>query len=99
MRVIVTRPQREAQDWVHELAKAGLSAQTLPLIDIRPAPDAAALTRVWQHLADGSYAGVMFVSANAVAGFFASNCLANLSVFAGYFKENCFGFRYKGIIN
>lgn len=73
MRVIVTRPQREAQDWVHELAKAGLSAQALPLIDIRPAPDTAALARVWQRLADGGYAAVMFVSANAVAGFFASN--------------------------
>lgn len=73
MRVIVTRPQREAQDWVHELAEAGLSAQALPLIDIRPAPDTAALARVWQRLADGGYAGVMFVSANAVAGFFASN--------------------------
>jgi len=81
MRVIVTRPQREAQDWVHELAKAGLSAQALPLIDIRPAPDAAALARVWQRLADGSYAGVMFVSANAVAGFFASSS-ASSPVFA-----------------
>lgn len=73
MRVIVTRPQREAQDWVRELAAAGLPAQALPLIDIRPAPEPAALVRAWQQLADAGYAGVMFVSANAVAGFFASN--------------------------
>lgn len=81
MRVIVTRPQREAQDWVHELAQAGLSAQALPLIDILPAPDAAGLARVWQQLGDGAYASVMFVSANAVAGFFALNS-ANPFVFA-----------------
>lgn len=81
MHVIVTRPQREAQDWVRELSAAGLPAQALPLIDIRPAPDAAALQRVWQGLAAADYAGVMFVSANAVTGFFASN-KALIGVFA-----------------
>lgn len=81
MRVIVTRPQREAQDWVRELSAAGLPAQALPLIDIRPAPDAAALQRVWQRLAAADYAGVMFVSANAITGFFASNA-ASAAVFS-----------------
>lgn len=70
MRIIVTRPQREAQDWVGELCAAGLPAQALPLIDIRLAPDAAALQQAWGQLAAGRYAAVMFVSANAVAGFF-----------------------------
>lgn len=69
MRILVTRPQREAQDWVRELRAAGLDAQALPLIAILPAPDATAVQRAWQQL--GQYRGVMFVSANAVDGFFA----------------------------
>jgi len=73
MRVIVTRPQREAQDWVRELSAAGLTAQALPLIDIRPAPDPVALAHAWQQVAASGYAAVMFVSANAVAGFFVSD--------------------------
>jgi len=70
MRVIVTRPQREAQDWVQALQQAGHAAQALPLIAIGPAPDAAAVQQAWQRLAQ--YQGAMFVSANAVAGFFAA---------------------------
>ncbi len=70
MRVIVTRPQREAQDWVQALQQAGHDAQALPLIAIAPAPDAAALQRAWRQL-DGCL-GLMFVSANAVDGFFAA---------------------------
>ena len=70
MRVIVTRPRREAQDWVQTLQQAGHEALALPLIDIAPAPDTAALQRAWRQL-DG-YLGLMFVSANAVDGFFAA---------------------------
>jgi len=70
MRVIVTRPLREAQGWVREFSAAGMPAVALPLIDIRPADDPALVQRAWQHLAN--YVGVMFVSANAVDGFFAS---------------------------
>jgi uroporphyrinogen-III synthase len=70
MRIIVTRPLREAQDWVQALRQAGHEAVALPLIAIGPPPDPAAVQRVWHHL--GDYQGVMFVSANAVAGFFAA---------------------------
>ncbi len=70
MRVIVTRPLREAKEWVAELSAAGLDALALPLIEIGPAPDQAALQQVWQRLAD--YVAVMFVSANAVEQFFAA---------------------------
>ncbi|KRH99794.1 uroporphyrinogen-III synthase [Curvibacter sp. PAE-UM] len=70
MRVIVTRPQREAQDWVQVLQQAGHEALALPLIAIAPAPDAAALQQAWRQL--GGYLGLMFVSANAVDGFFAA---------------------------
>jgi uroporphyrinogen-III synthase len=68
-RVIVTRPLREAQGWVREFSAAGLNAVALPLIDIKPVDDAAPVQRAWQQLAN--YVGVMFVSANAVDGFFA----------------------------
>ena len=70
MRVIVTRPQREAQDWVQALRQAGQAAEALPLIAIAPAPDEAQVRQAWQRLTQ--YQGVMFVSANAVAGFFAA---------------------------
>lgn len=70
LRVIVTRPAREAQGWVRDLRAAGLDAQALPLMDIQPVADTAPLRAAWQRLAD--YAAVMFVSANAVQGFFAA---------------------------
>lgn len=70
MRLIVTRPQREAQRWVQSLSHAGYEALALPLIALAPAADQAALRSVWQHLDD--YAAVMFVSGNAVDHFFAS---------------------------
>lgn len=68
MRIIVTRPSREAQDWVQALQQAGLPAQALPLIAIGGAPDTASVQQAWRQL--GQYLGAMFVSANAVAGFF-----------------------------
>lgn len=70
MRLIVTRPQREAQRWVQSLSDAGLQALALPLIAVAPAADQAALRTVWLRLAD--YVAVMFVSGNAVDYFFAS---------------------------
>ncbi len=71
MRLIVTRPRREAQQWVLDLSAQGFEALALPLINIGPVDNAEALTSAWQHLSD--YVAVMFVSANAVACFFESN--------------------------
>ena len=71
MRLIVTRPRREAQQWVLDLSAQGFEALALPLINIGPVDNAEALTSAWQHLSD--YVAVMFVSANAVAYFFESN--------------------------
>lgn len=68
-RVIVTRAAREAQAWVRDLTAAGLDAQALPLLEIRPVSDTSALQQAWQEMTH--YAAVMFVSANAVDGFFA----------------------------
>jgi len=68
MRVIVTRPERDAPEWVQGLGNAGLDVARLPLIAIRPVVDEAALLSAWQNL--HRYAAVMFVSGNAVAQFF-----------------------------
>ena len=73
MRVIVTRPERDAQRWVLDLSALGLDAVALPLIKVGPVADPTDLVQAWQHLAD--YVGVMFVSGNAVEHFFASKPL------------------------
>ncbi len=70
MRVIVTRPAAQAQTWVAALTSAGVQAQALPLIDIRPAQDLAPVHQAWLDLpAQGL---VIFVSPNAVEAFFAA---------------------------
>ena len=69
VRVIVTRPEGDAQRWVRELAAGGHQAVALPLIQIDPSPDAQAVIRAWQAL--DRYVSVMFVSGNAVQYFFA----------------------------
>lgn len=70
MRLVVTRPAPEAGRWVERLRAAGHDAFALPLLAIGPAPDPAAVRRAWDGLA--RLAAVMFVSANAVAGFFSA---------------------------
>lgn len=82
MRVVVTRPQREAQDWVQALQQAGLDAWALPLIAIAPAPDAAAVRQAWQQL--DCYLGLMFVSANAVDGFHAARPAGEVKPFEAW---------------
>lgn len=63
MRVIVTRPLRDAQRWAQTLAAQGLDAVVMPLIDITPVDGAHPV----RQLAD--YRAVMFVSGNAVSYF------------------------------
>jgi uroporphyrinogen-III synthase len=69
MRVIVTRPAQEGQGWVERLRAHGVEALALPLIVIDAARETAPLRDAWQRL--GSFRAVMFVSGNAVRGFFA----------------------------
>lgn len=72
-RVIVTRPEREAAQWVEQLLARGLAATALPLIAIGPCTDPSAL----QAMADArerlarapGYRALMFVSSNAVLHF------------------------------
>ncbi len=68
-RLIVTRPQAQAEGWVQALRAKGLDAQALPLIGIAPPEDPAPVVAAWQQLAQADL--VMFVSANAVQQFFA----------------------------
>lgn len=83
MRVIVTRPAREAQDWVQALRQAGWLAVALPLIEIAPAPEPDAVRAAWSQLnaSPRHWLSLMFVSANAVEGFFAA-CPAGMSPLA-----------------
>lgn len=74
VRVIVTRPAREAERWVRQFQQGGVQAEALPLIEIAPAQGAAnaqALRKALQML--DTYAACMFVSGNAVDHFFTQN--------------------------
>jgi uroporphyrinogen-III synthase len=68
--VVVTRPQQEATAWVARLRASGVHAFALPLIEIGAAPDTPSLRAAWSHIAN--YRAAMFVSGNAVRGFFAA---------------------------
>lgn len=46
-RVIVTRPQREAQKLVDALRAMGFEAAALPLINVSGPPDPAAVAMPW----------------------------------------------------
>ena len=69
-RLIVTRPAREAAQWVQALQQSGIAAQALPLIAIGPAPDPAALQAARAQVLD--YRAIMVVSGNAAQQFFDS---------------------------
>lgn len=70
MRVLVTRPAADALGWVTGLQVAGFEALSLPLIEIGPVSDLGAVSLAWHQVE--SYDALMFVSGNAVAGFFAA---------------------------
>ncbi len=65
--MVVTRPEPEAAQWVTRLHVAGWPALALPLMDIGPPPDPAALASCHARLA--SYQAAMFVSPQAVRHF------------------------------
>lgn len=78
-RLIVTRPAREAAQWVHALQQRGFSAQALPLIAIEAPPDPAALHAARAQCAQGHWQAVMVVSGNAAHQFFDQNTALALS--------------------
>ena len=67
MRVIVTRPQAQAEPLAARLQAAGIDAVTLPLIEIAAARDLQPLHCAWMALPETTLA--IFVSANAVQYF------------------------------
>lgn len=69
MQVLVTRPQAQAAAWVARLAERGIAASALPLIDIAPPADPAAVEAAWRSL--DACRLVVFVSPNAAGCFFA----------------------------
>ena len=68
--LLVVRPRAQALDWVDRLEALGLAARALPLIDILPAPAPAAVAAAFGELAGAERPVVVFVSPNAVEGFF-----------------------------
>lgn len=69
VRVIVTRPQPQAGQWVAQLSMLGQPAAALPLLGIADAADPAAVAAAWLRLPDCAVA--MFVSPSAVERFMA----------------------------
>lgn len=69
MRLLVTRPATQAEEWVAQLAARGVDAAALPLIGIGPAPDPVAVVAAWAALPARRL--VVFVSPNAAEQFFA----------------------------
>lgn len=74
MRVIITRPLREATKWAAALTDAGYDARALPLVEVAGAPQVEEVVLAWQRL--GEFDAVMFVSGNAVDHFFRLNLAA-----------------------
>ncbi|HIV70355.1 MAG TPA: uroporphyrinogen-III synthase [Candidatus Aquabacterium excrementipullorum] len=67
MKILVTRPEPQASEWVGLLRAAGEQAEAVPLIEIGPPPDATAVPNAWAALPDIRL--VMFVSPNAALWF------------------------------
>lgn len=71
--VLVVRPRAQALAWVDELAALGVAARALPLIEILAAPEPARVDAVFAAVeASAAQPVLVFVSPNAVLGFFAA---------------------------
>lgn len=71
-RVLVTRPQPQADEWVARLRGRGVDAVALPLIGIADVADPQPLVAAWRSLHGAAApALVVYVSPNAVARFHA----------------------------
>jgi uroporphyrinogen-III synthase len=68
MRILVTRPAAQAEEWVAQLQRAGLDAVALPLMAIAAPHDPAEVRQAWTELPSRQL--VFFVSPNAVEWFF-----------------------------
>ncbi|GAA6119941.1 uroporphyrinogen-III synthase [Acidovorax sp. FG27] len=83
LRAIVTRPERDAAQWVADLQARGVPALALPLIAIGPATQPALRQALAQARARlGTWRALMFVSGNAVHYFFEPNQAPALDISA-----------------
>ncbi len=69
MKVLITRPRTQADDFTEKLRSAGFESILFPVIEIQPIEDNVALERALQQL--DRYAWVVFTSVNAVEVVFA----------------------------
>ncbi len=92
VRVVLTRPASDAAVWLEGLRAAGFTVHHLPLVAFGPAPDAAALDRARQAVAQVQ--AVWCVSPQAVHAFFEEKtalALLNKHFFASEFVSNVAG--------
>ncbi|SEQ40237.1 uroporphyrinogen-III synthase [Giesbergeria anulus] len=83
-RILITRPQPEALQWVSALQARGLHALALPLLATHAPRDAATLTRLHSAQAQLShYQAIMVVSGQAARHFFTPAVVQALAVQAG----------------
>jgi uroporphyrinogen III methyltransferase/synthase len=66
-RILITRPQRQAEDLARRLEALGAVTSILPAVDIRPLHDWSAVDRALDRLQD--YHWLVFTSANGVHAF------------------------------
>jgi uroporphyrinogen-III synthase len=89
MRVIITRPAREANKWAAALSETGYDSAVLPLVEVTAAADPDSVIAAWSRL--GSYDAAMFVSGNAVDHFFSLNrAVAGVFIDHGAIKTRAF---------
>jgi uroporphyrinogen-III synthase len=68
MRILVTRPAAQAEEWVAQLQRSGLDAVALPLMAIAAPQDPVSVRQAWSELTLRRL--VFFVSPNAAEWFF-----------------------------
>lgn len=84
-RILITRPEPEAAQWVAALQARGIVAQALPLIQISAPSDPATLARLHNAqtaMADGNYHAIMVVSGQAARQFFRPDVVQQLALLA-----------------
>lgn len=70
LRVLVTRPRAQAQEFARRLELDGAVPTILPVIDIQPPVDWGPVDEAIQHLNAGEYDWLVFTSSNGVHAFF-----------------------------
>ena len=70
MRVLVTRPREQAQEFARRLELLGAIAEVLPAVAIHPPTDWTPVDAAIERLGNGQYDWLIFTSTNGVAAFF-----------------------------